>query len=226
VIKTPSQRLSRNPSAAGYSNPLRSYSVPATDNPDGTINVPVQPVIGVDPNREPIDSYLACRIYGTSGATTSPVGVLTAFSYESNLAAPLAVFAVNGVWDVANGNVQRQRTPTIFKTIGLTTAAGDTALWDPAAGQRFRLMGYVIDIAAGTTAAGACLLQLRDNATVIVNHTICGGALAASAGRVIANVQFPVNGYLSIAADNILNLNLSSVLAAGGVTAFAYGTEE
>jgi len=61
VIKTPSQRLSRNPSGAGYTNPLRSYSVPATDNPDGTINVPAQAVFGIDPNREPIDAYLATR---------------------------------------------------------------------------------------------------------------------------------------------------------------------
>lgn len=72
MILTPTQRLSRNPSNAGYQNPLRSYSVPATDNPDGTINVPVQPVVILDMTQEPIVPFNV-----PSGQTTNLRAVVT-----------------------------------------------------------------------------------------------------------------------------------------------------
>jgi hypothetical protein len=34
------------------------------------------------------------------------------------------------------------------------------------------------------------------------------------------------NGYLSVAADNVLNVNLSVALTAGGVQTIVVGTEE
>ena len=67
--QTAKQQLSRNPSNAGYSTPLKTYSVPATSNEDGTINVPAQPVYGIDPDHEPIDTYMAVR--------TTPSGTYT-----------------------------------------------------------------------------------------------------------------------------------------------------
>lgn len=211
---TAKQQLRRNPQNAGYSNPIKTYSVPATSNEDGTLNVPAQPVYPIDPNVEPIQMTMPVRQYGmdngSSGAIASPSYTRSVnAAISSNPFSPAAVdngfvlFAINELYNnVANG-WEALRTPQIFKTLGLTTAAGDTALWDPAAGKKFRLMGVIIDIAAGTTAAAASLLQLRDNAVVISNHTICGGALAASAGRTLVNHVFPGNGYLSVAADNI-----------------------
>jgi hypothetical protein len=61
VSSTAKQQLSRNPQNAGYSNPIKTYPVPAVTNEDGTISVPAQPVYGIDPNHEPIDMYLAVR---------------------------------------------------------------------------------------------------------------------------------------------------------------------
>lgn len=83
MIKTPEQKLSRNPQNAGYTNPLKSYDVPAKDNPDGTINVHSQPVFGIDPNHEPIDQYMACRTipggtfrrFGANGTAISAGGL-------------------------------------------------------------------------------------------------------------------------------------------------------
>jgi len=225
VNATAKQQLRRNVANDPYSNPTKTYSVPATTNEDGTLNIPAQPVYLVNPNVEPIPATGAVSIYSTAGAAVD-VEIANLLGGLSPAVPALATFALQMYSNPVTGVFENVRTGGQIRTIGLTTAAGDTALWDPAAGKKFRLMAYTIDIAAGTTAAGACLLTLRDNATVIANHTICGGALAASAGRTIANFQLPANGYLSIAADNILNLNLSSVLAAGGVTAVAYGTEE
>lgn len=155
----------------------------------------------------------------TTKAAVSVIGGTPTFGTGA-----LQVNALTILGDEAGG-FSYAKTPIVYKTLGLTTAAGDTALWDPAAGKKFRLMGYTIDIAAGTTAAASCVIQLRDNATVIFTHSVNGGALAASAGRVIASVQLNGNGYISIASDNILNLNLSSALAVGGVCVNAWGTE-
>lgn len=71
---TVKQQLSRNPSGAGYQNPLKTYSVPATENPDGTINVPVQPVYLVDPTVEPIAMVQPNLLSGGLVVKTVPGG--------------------------------------------------------------------------------------------------------------------------------------------------------
>jgi hypothetical protein len=87
VNATAKQQLSRNPQNAGYSNPIKTYPVPAITNEDGTISVPAQPVYGIDPNHEPIDMYLATRTIpgGTpqllaqgTGQATGALGLLAA----------------------------------------------------------------------------------------------------------------------------------------------------
>jgi len=199
--------------------------IPSAKGPDGSTEMPIQGVFPVDISTDPTTYTMPCTIRDTITNRQARIGILGGSSESFGF----SVLDINSLVNYGNfpgGAMEYARTPTTFKTIGLTIAAGDTALWVPAGAKKFRLMGIVVDIAAGTTAAAACLLQLRDQATVIANHTICGGALAASAGRKLVDHVFPGNGYLSQAADNTLFVNLSSVLAAGGITAFAYGTEE
>lgn len=120
------------------------------------------------------------------------------------------------------------QNPTVFKTLALITAAGDTAIWTPTTGKKFRLMGLQIYLATGTTAAAASEISIKDGSTVILNYAMCGVALVAFAipGVCVADLKLPGMGYLSAAANNVLNLNLSSVLAVGGVSVNAWGTEE
>jgi hypothetical protein len=118
-------------------------------------------------------------------------------------------------------------SPALIKTLGLTTAAGDTVLWAANPTKRIRIQGYQIWLASGTTAAAACTLTIKDGSTVLTTHTIGGVALVAPAVPVlIADVKFPGRGYLCAAANTAINLNLSSVLAVAGVIANIWGSEE
>lgn len=135
--------------------------------------------------------------------------------------------AYNGAtWD-------RQRTPASFHNTGGAgvTAAGSTGVWTPAAGKKFRLMRYIIQITGDATvaAAGRVLVRWMDGAVSmgtgvlawVPNVALNNGSVIWSTGWVDLG-----NGYLSVAANNLLNLDLSVALTAGAVSALAIGTEE
>jgi hypothetical protein len=121
----------------------------------------------------------------------------------------------------------RVRLANISYTV-IATASGATAVWTPAAGKRFRLLGYTIDVAGTLAATGVQTIELQDNATTFKNHlghvietttaSISGGAdhMGADLGQ----------GYLSTAVNNVLNINLSTTMATGGVAINVWGTEE
>lgn len=139
----------------------------------------------------------------------------------------LLVGAAQYVTNMLTPILEALRTPSKFVTLGLTTAAGDTVAWPLNATKKIRIMGYEIRLAAGTTAAAACTLTVKDNATVLFTHAITGAALAASpVGVVIAQINLPANGYLCAAVNTPVNVNLSSALAVGGVTVNMWGVEE
>jgi hypothetical protein len=153
------------------------------------------------------------------GVTTA--GVLDAFKNW------VYVSLFNGTsWD-------RQRTPSIFKS-ATAAASGSTALWTPAAGKKVRLMRFKIQITGDSNIAAATKLtvKLLDAAVDIgvghiVNIPATATLLATSvndgydSGWIILD-----NGYLSVLANNVLNINLSSALAGGLVNVIACGTEE
>lgn len=123
----------------------------------------------------------------------------------------------------------RLRVPTVFKT-ATATASGDTALWTPAAGKKFRLMRYRIEVTNDAATSGGADIDvvLRDATTAtaaamsLYVPAVSGTALgAASTGWVDLG-----NGILSAANNNVLNINLSAALTAGKVRVVACGTEE
>lgn len=126
-------------------------------------------------------------------------------------------------------NQDQQRTPNIFKT-ATATALGDTAVWTPAAGKKFRLMGMTLEISANASlaSAGVNTILMRDATTAIgVGFSpfipgAAGTAFVASGAYTLALG----NGYLSSAANNVLNLNLGTALATGVCRVNAWGTEE
>jgi hypothetical protein len=122
---------------------------------------------------------------------------------------------------------EMQRTPTVFKTTALITAAGATVVWAAVTDHRHRILGYDITLAAGTTGAAGCVVTLLDDAAVIATHPISGAALAAPAAPVmLADKEYPANGYLQPSLGKDISVNLSSVLAVGGIVVNIYGTEE
>jgi len=122
-----------------------------------------------------------------------------------------------------------QRTPNVFKT-AVATALGDTAVWTPAAGKKFRLMRFLIQVTANAALAAGGLLEilLRDatTATGLAHSYFVPGAAGTVFGEQGGTWIDLGNGFLSAAANNVLNVNLSVALTAGEVRVVACGTEE
>ena len=166
-------------------------------------------------------------------------GLLVAGAIAGNLtpgdgiANPTDALDVRALLQAWNGaTFDRLRTPTVFKTVTLT-AAGNTALWTPAAGKRFRLMAYSIEVTANAAMAAAGLneVTLQDVAAAIGQG--CSAWLPAAELTTLAvNIQLSGgmrqlgNGYLSSGINQTLNVNLATALTAGEVRVNAIGTEE
>jgi hypothetical protein len=115
---------------------------------------------------------------------------------------------------VYNGNtISRARAPTVFKTLNAVAITTETTIWTPAAGKKFRLMGYVL---SGGTVMGNVIL--RDNtAGAIINIAPIG-----TIGAVVTTPDLG-NGVLSAAANNVLTATGASTQTLSG---FVFGTEE
>jgi len=124
-----------------------------------------------------------------------------------------------------------QRTPHVFRT-AQAAAAGNTALWTPAAGRRFRLMRYMVTVTdnAAQGAAGVLTITLFDGAAGATGqaHDVFVPALALNNNGVLYNSGWITldNGVLSTALNNVLNINLSAALVTGNVRVICCGTEE
>lgn len=121
----------------------------------------------------------------------------------------------------------RKRTSNVFKSV-TATAAGNTAVWTPAAGKKFRLMKVYLKVTSNSTlaAAGILLAQLFDGAAGVIG-VADNVFIPGSGNQVHQDYQFDLgNGYLSAAANNVLNINLSAALTAGVVSITVSGTEE
>jgi len=131
---------------------------------------------------------------------------------------------------VFNGvNFDRVRSPKIFKTATIT-AAGSTAIWVPAVGKSFRLMGYSIEVTGNAiqAAAGNFEIVLLDAATAIgVGSSLYIPSVALNVFG--SNALNPINignGYLAANINNALNVNLSAALTGGEIRVNVWGTEE
>lgn len=127
------------------------------------------------------------------------------------------------------GTYERVRVANVFRTVGPITAAGSTAVWTPAAGKRFRLMGYQLEVAGNSSiaAAGLDAVNLLDGAAVVLRHNPWVPAAAGTVlGAVVLNDSDLGQGYLSAAANNVLSVNIATAFATGGVTVNVWGTEE
>jgi hypothetical protein len=192
-------------------------------DPDTGIDLPLTPVVLVDPTQNPA-LIGGCGMYITA-KTGTPAATLDTLAVSGLSGFGLDVNAIQYLLTPGTSN-EALRTPTLFKTTALITAAGDTVVWSATAAKKHRIMGYNIELAAGTTAVAGSVLTLVDDATTISTHPICGAALAASPNVVLANVVYPGNGYLQAAVNKDIKINLSTVLAVGGVSINIYGTEE
>jgi hypothetical protein len=127
------------------------------------------------------------------------------------------------------------RTPNVFKTASVSAATtGNSAVWTPTSGKKFRLMRFQITAQGlAATATGVVTVSFQDATTGITIGTydvdVPAVANVVSGVTNISGAWIDLgNGFLSAAANNVLNFNIS---AAGAGTVGTYrinvcGTEE
>ena len=137
----------------------------------------------------------------------------------------------NAVWAFNGATWDRQRTPRTFKS-AVATASGNTAVWTPATGKKFRLMRFMLVLTdeAAQGVAGDITVKFQDATTDIgisLPVYVPAAAIAAPIGEAWTSGWIDLgNGIVSAAANNVLNLNLSAALTAGTFGVLVAGTEE
>jgi len=130
-----------------------------------------------------------------------------------------------------NGSTfDRQRTPTTRKTVA-ATASGNTALWTPASGKKFRLMRFEVQVSGnGVIAGGGIVTVTFQDATtdlgIANDFYLPAVAVTTTPGELRSGWIDIGNGVLSALANNVLNVNLSAALTTGQVRVTCVGTEE
>lgn len=184
-------------------------------NEDGTVRV--QATVGVLPSSSTLTA-------GSTGSVTlqDPTTSSQKLGIDANGIAKV------GIWNGALQQNVLKLGDLIAKSVDLT-AAGSTAVWTPAAGKKFRLMAFEVNVGtdASLAAAGTQTIRLLDGATRIWGVQLQMQA-AVSTGVTAEShvVVLPGNGYLSSAANNVLNGNLNTVMNTGSITFNVYGLEE
>lgn len=135
---------------------------------------------------------------------------------QSGIITATFLYGFNGAsWD-------RIRVANTFKNAA-ATAAGNTAVWTPGAGNFFRLMGYTISVAGTLAATGVQVIELLDGANVIARHNATVVTATPTGDTQIAADWG--QGYLSAAAANVLSVNLGTAMATGSVAVVVWGTQ-
>lgn len=135
-----------------------------------------------------------------------------------------AQLSLSALYGFNGSTVDRVRIAKIYKTVD-ATAAGLTALWTPTAGKKFRLMGYTISAAGTLAATGVNQIQLRDGAATVISRHNATMTITTPTGDTQIGSDLG-QGYLSTTINNVLNVNLGSVVTNGTVAVNAWGTEE
>lgn len=137
-----------------------------------------------------------------------------AFSQNSDGITPASTAGAIGFDYIWNGSAwDRYRSPSAFKNVSAVLITAEATVWTPAAGKKFRLIGYCLTQGVVTGA-----VTLKDNTAgttiLIIPQNTIGVSQCGSLGT---------NGILSAAANNVLT---ATGTATETITGYFYGTEE
>lgn len=111
------------------------------------------------------------------------------------------------------------------------SALGNTAVWTPVTGKKFRAFKIAVQITAdaATTSGAEITIDFLDGAASIgVTFTVyvpaAGGTILG--GNINLGTVDLGQGYESVLANNVLNVNLSAALSAGKVNVIVTGDEK
>jgi hypothetical protein len=213
-------KLRNTVSATNLSDAVKQITIPSRMGDDGR-SVPASPVFPVDPQQNPIQNVMPTVLYQRG----DPPAVIPLQPFTGN-GNGLQVAAQMMFQNVTGGYNEVERTPNTFKNV-LAVNAGSTAVWTAGVGKRWRLMGLVITLGQGTTAAAGVKVSLFDVAADTgIGVTVSSGALAAAPNEAIILSMDIKNGLMAAATNTALNVNLSSAMAVNGVSVQVWGTEE
>jgi hypothetical protein len=123
------------------------------------------------------------------------------------------------------------RSPSIFKTVQ-ATASGNTTVWTPTSGKKFRLLKLFVEVTDNASLASGAVLTINfQDATTSINISFDVFVPTTAVTTVVGDgleqeLDLGNFGILSAAANNVLNVNLSAALATGNCRVIAMGTEE
>lgn len=170
---------------------------------------------------------LRVELFGSGSTNSATVSTTTT---DGNSTGVGVLFNATYPYSYNGSSWDRVRSPSKFFT-ATATASGDTALWTPTAGKKFRLMRYMIQATADVAvAAGAEVdVVLRDATTgLAASISFYAPAVSVTSNPGSTGGQWVDlgNGILSATANNVLNINLSATLTSGKVRVVCCGVEE
>jgi hypothetical protein len=203
----------------------------------GTTNVGIQAGAFPVATSTTIANQLGVRSTVGANAASDNQSNTTFFTDSGNVSDPLAVGdwvyggAFSGTTDAVRRGWSKMRASTVFRTVA-ATASGNTVIWTPGSGNKFRLLQLFIQVSdnASLAAGGVLTVDIQD-ATTSTNITFSVFVPTTAVTTVIGDgAEVSLNlgaiGILSAAANNTLNVNLSVALATGVCRIIAMGTEE
>ena len=162
-----------------------------------------------------------------TGAQQGIIGTGLKFPSFYTIAASMLMYEGN----FSLGSLDWQRTPAIFKS-AVATASGNTAVWTPTTGKKFRLMRFMLVLTdeAARAVAGDITVKFQDATTdtgISLPVYVPATAIGSPIGEAWTSGWIDLgNGIASAAANNVLNINLSAALTAGTFGVLVAGTEE
>jgi len=139
--------------------------------------------------------------------------------------------AFSGTGNAALSGWSKRRASTVFRT-AQATASGNTAVWTPGSGNKFRLLKVFVEVTDNSSLASGAVLTINfQDATTSINISFDVFVPTTAVTTVIGDgleqeLDLGDFGILSAAANNVLNVNLSVALATGNVRIITMGTEE
>jgi len=201
VILAPSGATHAGIGMSAFTSGAAVATLYATSRAPGTIKP------NGDNNPTALADLIAQGVVGTGG-----VNRVLAGANLSDANAGVNFGGVHPMLYVGATTFDRERTPNVFKPLSAVTINTETTIWTPAAGKKFRLMGFFL---VGSAAGNITLKDNTGGTTKLVIPTPAGGA----------GIPAPPmgNGILSAAANNVLTATGSVNMTLSG---FVYGTEE
>jgi hypothetical protein len=183
-----------------------------------------------------IKSSIAQAVVSDNLLNTNFIPALGAQANPVSVADSVYGGAFSGTANTALQGWSKRRASTIFKTVSASaTASGNTAVWTPGSGNKFRLLGFQITAQGlSATTAGLLTVSFQDSTTGITFGTY-DVDVPAAAGLVTGVSSISMGwvpcgdfGILSATANNVLNFNVSATLsgATGTFRINVSGTEE